>query len=88
MSIGLAHATDELVTKRKKPARSPALKAAQADYEARKRDAGEHVQWNMRMKTATDLDLVESLQRRFPDLKMPAITRLALRELAAKKNRR
>ncbi|GIK50344.1 MAG: hypothetical protein BroJett013_30410 [Alphaproteobacteria bacterium] len=73
---------------RKKSTRSTALKRAQAEYEAEQRAAGAHVQWNMRMKTAGDRDLVARLQARFPDLSLPAITRLALRELAAKKNRR
>lgn len=71
----------------KKSARSPALKSAQADYEKRKRDAGEHVQWNMRLKSAEDRAMMAALESRFSDLSLPAITRLALRELAAKKNR-
>lgn len=74
------------MSKPKKPTRSPALKRAQAAYEAQQREEGGHVQWNMRMKTAGDLDLIARLKLRFPELSLPALTRLALRELAAKKN--
>lgn len=76
------------MAKPKNPARSEALKTAQAGYEARKRAAGAHVQWNMRLKTEADLALIDELQARFPDLTLPALTRLALRELAAKRNKR
>jgi len=74
------------MAKAKKSKRSEALIAAQADYEARERSQWK--QWNMRMKSKADLALVDELQARFPDLTLPAITRIALRELAAKKNPR
>lgn len=74
--------------KAKKSTRSPALKAAQSAYERTAREERRHVQWNNRMKSAADLALIERLKARFPDLTLPAIAKLALRELDAKKNKR
>jgi|GEM_PF-5488973 len=73
---------------RAKSTRSPAQKATQSDYESRKRAEGLHVQWNMRLKTEADIALAQQLQARFRDMTMPAITRLALRELGARENKR
>lgn len=83
-----------IMAKKKAPARKAAKKAApspyarQDAYAAEKRAAGEHRQYTMKLKTAEDIEAIETLERRYSDLSLPAITRLALRELAAKSNRR
>jgi hypothetical protein len=64
-----------------KPRRTPAEKKAQAAYAQRKAAAGEHVQVNVRFKTATDLAMIDRLRARFPDLADAAIVRQALAAL-------
>lgn len=60
--------------------------AAQQRYDAAKTQAGEHIQINLKLKTAADVKMIKSLRERFPEEKDTAITRIALRELAKKRN--
>ena len=60
--------------------------AAQQRYDAEKTKAGEHVQINTKLKTAADLAMMEKLRARFEGQKDTAIVRIALKELATKKN--
>lgn len=60
--------------------------AAQQRYDAAKTEAGEHIQINLKLKTAADVKMIKGLRERFPEQKDTAIARLALRELAKKRN--
>lgn len=60
--------------------------AAQQRYDAAKTQAGEHIQINLKLKTAADVKMLKGLRERFPDDKDTAIARIALRELAKKRN--
>lgn len=64
--------------------RPPALVRAQANYEAAKLEAGEHVQINVKLKTADDVKMIQRLRRRFPGESDPGIARTALRDLDKK----
>lgn len=64
----------------------PSKHAAQQRYAAGKAAAGEHLQFNVKIKTEADRKMMERLQKRFPKEKAPGIARIALRELDAKRN--
>lgn len=68
--------------------RTAADKANQGAYEARKLAAGEHIQINVKLKAAADVADMEALRGRFDKMTDAGIARLALRELAAKANRK
>lgn len=67
-------------------AKKPTKHAAQQRYEAKKVAEGAHVQFNVKIKTAADLKMMERLRERFPDEKDPGIARIALRLLDKKRN--
>lgn len=55
--------------------------ASQRRYEAAKLDAGEHVQINVKLKTAADVEMIARLRERFPNDADPSIARRALRAM-------
>jgi len=59
---------------------------AQARYQAAKEAAGAYVQVNVKFKTAADVKMFERLRERFEGKSNSAIVRLAVKELAARKN--
>lgn len=61
--------------------RPPYVAKAQNKYEAAKLDAGAHVQINVKLKTAADVEMINRLRQRFPDDADPSIARRALREM-------
>lgn len=71
------------MTKRK---RTDAQAAAEANYEAVKKAAGEWVQVNVRLKAKADVAMMQALRERFPDMTDAAIAKMALKLLAGKKN--
>lgn len=60
---------------------SQIVAASQRRYEAAKLDAGEHVQINVKLKTAADVAMIGRLRKQFPDDADPSIARHALRVL-------
>ena len=60
--------------------------AAQQRYDAEKTAAGEHMQFNVKIKTESDMKMMARLKKRFPKERPPGIARIALRELDAKRN--
>lgn len=71
-----------------KAAKKSGKYARQRDYQAAQRAAGAQVKITVDLKTDADVAAFAALKARFPDLTNAAIAKLALRELAAKKNRR
>ncbi len=67
-------------------AKKPTKHAAQQRYEAKKVAEGAHIQFNVKMKTAADLKMMERLRKRFENERDPGIARLALRLLDKTKN--
>jgi len=61
--------------------RPPGLVKAQAKYEAAKLDAGTHIQINVKLKTAADVEMIARLRQRFPNDADPSIARRALRAM-------
>ena len=59
---------------------------AQARYQAKKEAAGAYVQVNVKFKSAADVKMFERLRERFESLSDSGIVRLAVKELARKKN--
>ena len=59
---------------------------AQARYQAKKEAEGAYVQVNVKFKAAADVKMFDGLRRRFDKLSDSGIVRLAVKELASKKN--
>lgn len=74
-----------MTKKSSKPAEKYARQRAYTDAQ---RAAGEQVKLTVDLKAEADVAAFRALQARFPDLSNAAIAKLALRELAAKKNKR
>jgi len=62
--------------------------ARQRAWRDAKRAAGAQVKLTVDLAAAPDLAAWRTLEARFPDLSKAAVVKLALRELAAKRNRR
>lgn len=60
---------------------------AQIDAEAAYEASREIVQINVKWKAEKDVAMFEKLRKRFPDLTDTGIVRMAVKELAGKKNR-
>ena len=67
--------------------RPPALKKAQAAYEAAQLEQGAHIQVNLKLKASADIKAFGKLRKRFPDLTDTGIVRMAVKELAGKGNK-
>jgi hypothetical protein len=67
--------------------KKPAKHAAQQRYDAKKTEAGAHVQVNVKFKSAADVKMFQKLRERFEDETDSGIVRIAVKRLAAKSNK-
>jgi len=61
--------------------------AAQQRYDAAKTEAGQHIQINLKLKTAADVKMFQKLRERFEGETDSGIVRLAVKKLAEKSNK-
>jgi len=66
--------------------RTESVKKAQKVYDQAKLDAGEHVQINVKFKTQSDVEMMQRLKERFPDLTPSGIARVAIKALDGASN--
>lgn len=60
--------------------------AAKQRYDAKKTAAGEHVQINVKFKSAADVRMFKELRERFEGIPDSGIVRMAVKKLAEQKN--